>query len=313
MVSGAGVSSVPSTSAAFRASLSASSNPTASSAASRQARHRDTNRVRARRAQQGTHQIRCPLDPDHVRARQQRRRVHHVRPVSRPGQPLTPGKARRSRYVPAPALPAHHPIFSHRQRGRGDIEDLHGGSNPPSSAARSAPHPPHVPGSMTRVSSGWAAHARLAPGCPFCPPCGPPRPAARLAVFAPRRRAVPAGRLRGIRGIPARLPPQRRDLGPQRLNQCRLLRHHRQQLRLRRSATASSSYEGCSGQGIPEPNHDHKLDASTDTPQINRRPDWLRLRQLCRAIMQPVLRLLILMYVLGMSRALDGRQPARVL
>jgi hypothetical protein len=33
---------------------------------------------------------------------------------------------------------------------------------------------------------------------------------------------------------------------------------------------------GCSGQGIPEPNHDHKLDASTDTPQINRRPDWLR-------------------------------------
>ena len=40
---------------------------------------------------------------------------------------------------------------------------------------------------------------------------------------------------------------------------------------------ASSSYEGCSGHGIPEPNHDHKLDASTDTPQINRRPDWLRL------------------------------------
>ena len=38
---------------------------------------------------------------------------------------------------------------------------------------------------------------------------------------------------------------------------------------------ASSSYEGCSGHGIPEPNHDHKLDASTDTPQINRRPDWL--------------------------------------
>ena len=27
--------------------------------------------------------------------------------------------------------------------------------------------------------------------------------------------------------------------------------------------------------GIPEPNHDHKLDASTDTPQIDRGPDWL--------------------------------------
>ena len=38
---------------------------------------------------------------------------------------------------------------------------------------------------------------------------------------------------------------------------------------------ASSSYEGCSERGIPEPNHDHKTDASTDTPQINRGPDWL--------------------------------------
>ena len=38
---------------------------------------------------------------------------------------------------------------------------------------------------------------------------------------------------------------------------------------------ASSSYDGCSGCGIPEPNHDHKPDASTDTPQINRGPDWL--------------------------------------
>ena len=31
---------------------------------------------------------------------------------------------------------------------------------------------------------------------------------------------------------------------------------------------ASSSYDGCGGSGIPEPNHDHKAGASTDTPQI---------------------------------------------
>ena len=28
--------------------------------------------------------------------------------------------------------------------------------------------------------------------------------------------------------------------------------------------------------GIPEPNHDHKADASSDTPQINGGRDWLR-------------------------------------
>ncbi|MGI8449306.1 MAG: hypothetical protein ACR2MP_19435, partial [Streptosporangiaceae bacterium] len=40
---------------------------------------------------------------------------------------------------------------------------------------------------------------------------------------------------------------------------------------------ASSSYDGCcSGCGTPEPNHDHKQDTSTDTPQINRGSDWLR-------------------------------------
>src|ERR1019366_5194973 len=38
---------------------------------------------------------------------------------------------------------------------------------------------------------------------------------------------------------------------------------------------ARSSRDGCSGCGIPEPNHDHKADASTDTPQINRGRDWL--------------------------------------
>jgi hypothetical protein len=27
---------------------------------------------------------------------------------------------------------------------------------------------------------------------------------------------------------------------------------------------------------MPEPNHDHKPDASTDMPQINKGPDWLR-------------------------------------
>ena len=57
----------------------------------------------------------------------------------------------------------------------------------PGAPARSAPHPPHVPGPTARVSSGRAAHARLAPGWPFCPPCGRAgraRRAACLAAFA---------------------------------------------------------------------------------------------------------------------------------
>src|SRR5260370_7240636 len=45
VASGAAVSSVPRTSAAFRLSLSASSNPAAVNAASRRTRHRDTNPV----------------------------------------------------------------------------------------------------------------------------------------------------------------------------------------------------------------------------------------------------------------------------
>ncbi len=45
VVSGAGVSSVPSTSAVRSASLSASSNPAVINAASRRTRHRDTNPV----------------------------------------------------------------------------------------------------------------------------------------------------------------------------------------------------------------------------------------------------------------------------
>jgi hypothetical protein len=35
------------------------------------------------------------------------------------------------------------------------------------------------------------------------------------------------------------------------------------------------SYDGCSGCDTPEPKHDHKPDASTDTPQISRGCDWL--------------------------------------
>jgi hypothetical protein len=53
----------------------------------------------------------------------------------------------------------------------------------PGAPARPAPHPPHVPGSMTRVSSGRAAHARLAPGWPFCPPCGRARRVSRRRAF----------------------------------------------------------------------------------------------------------------------------------
>jgi hypothetical protein len=51
----------------------------------------------------------------------------------------------------------------------------------PGVPARSAPHPPHVPGSADRVSFGRAVHARLAPGWPFCPPCGRPGRARRAS------------------------------------------------------------------------------------------------------------------------------------
>ena len=83
-------------------------------------------------------------------------------------------------------------------------------------------------------------------------PARPRSPAARLCPrLRPARRAVLTRRLRGIRGVPARPPAQRRDLGPQRLDQRGLLRHHRPQFRVPGS---QSSYDSCSGSGTPEPN-----------------------------------------------------------
>ena len=113
----------------------------------------------------------------------------------------------------------------------------------PGAPARSAPQPAQPAGSTGSRRSGVATGARPLPRCPGCPPClrraGPdptlPRPAAprtagllagrpagRLRLRL-RGRPVRARRLRGVRGVPARLPPQRLQLDPQRLDQHRLL------------------------------------------------------------------------------------------
>jgi hypothetical protein len=86
------------------------------------------------------HQVRGPFDPDYVRARQQRCRIGHVRPVADRAAGY-PGRGRRGRDLPAPAGPAHHLVFGHRQRGRRDIEHLHRRSDPArgDSQVRAAP------------------------------------------------------------------------------------------------------------------------------------------------------------------------------
>jgi len=147
----------------------------------------------------------------------------------------------------------------------------------PGAPARSAPHPPHVPGSTARVSSGRAAHARLAPGWPFCPPCGRPgraRRASRRPAFA---FAAGPSWLGGWEEFEESRPACRRNAATSARSDsisaaCSATTASSSATRAVSSAfrAASSSYEGCSGCDIPEPNHGHKADASTNTPQINR-------------------------------------------
>lgn len=80
---------------------------------------------RNRGAEQGRHQVRGPLDPDHVASREQGGRRHHVRAVTR--RPATDLRRwRRGAGVPAPgADPAHQLVLAHAQRHRLDVEHLH--------------------------------------------------------------------------------------------------------------------------------------------------------------------------------------------
>jgi len=137
---------------------------------------------------------------------------------------------------PHPAGAAHHLVLRHRQHRRRDIENLHRRSDPPVSAGQAGAAPAARarlddqglirPGSPRQARTRMAFLAALRPARPR-PPCLP------LAGLLPRLRrwAVLARGLGGVRGIPARLPAQRRHLGPQRLDQRGLLRHHRQQPR----------------------------------------------------------------------------------
>lgn len=140
----------------------------------------------------------------------------------------------------------------------------------PAAAARPAPHPPQVPGSMSRVSSGRAAHARLAPGWPFCPPCGRAGRACR-----PRALAFAAGPSwpGGCEESGESRPACRRSAATSARSVPISAVCSATTARSSATRAVSSAYDGCSGCGIPEPNHDHKADASTDTPQINRGRD----------------------------------------
>src|SRR5512140_3524505 len=143
---------------------------------------------------------------------------------------------------------------------------------------------------MTRVSSGRATICRPAPGWPFCPPCGRPGRARRLPAlafaFAP---AAGLSWLGGREEFEESRPACRRSAATSARSvsisaACSATTASSSATRAVSSAfpaassafrAASSSCDGCSGYGTPEPNHDHKPDASTDTPQINRGPDWL--------------------------------------
>ena len=130
-----------------------------------------------------------------------------------------------------------------------------------------------------RVSSGRAAHARLVPGWPFCPPCGRPGRARRASRWPAFFFASAAGLSwpGGWEEFEESRPACRRSAATSARSvsisaACSATTASSSATRAVSSAfwAASSSYGGCSGCGIPEPNHDHKPDASTDTPQINR-------------------------------------------
>ena len=230
---------------------------------------------RHRCPQQGAHQVRGPLDPDHVRGGQQRRGSHRIRPVAC-GPPAHPGRGWRGRDMPAPARPAHHQVLRHPQRDRRDAGDLHAGGDLPRRTGQVTPaararlwlqHPGLI---RDRDSLQARSRVTLLPALATTrprPPCLP------LACLRFGRRTVLTRWLRRIRRIPACRPPQRRHLGLQRLDQRALLRHQRQQLRnpgsqllIRRLLRMRHP---------SEPKHDHQPDASTDTPQISKGCDWL--------------------------------------
>ncbi len=172
------------------------------------------------------------------RMRQWRWRVARVR--QQPPAAGHPRRRDRGRDPPAPAGAAHHAVLGHRQRGRRHVMHLHRGRDPPRSPRQFRP----ASAAGTRLDG----HDLIRPRRP-----GQAR--------APRRSAAAS----------ARSDPTSAA--------CSATTASSSATRAASSAfeSASSSYDGCPKGGIPEPNHDHKVDASADTPQIKEKPDWLQM------------------------------------
>jgi len=235
VVSGAGVSPVPGTPAVLRASLSAPSNPAAINAAPRRARQREMNPAETgalSRAPVRSAARSIPITPvlaGSVAAATTFGPWHT-------GPPVTPGGG--GAVVTCPHPQVRHIIWYSVtvSAAAGISSTCTRDATRPGAPARSAPHPPHAPGSTARVSSGRGAQARLAPGCLSArPAAGPAAPAGRLPWPLAFASAAGPSWLGGCdefgESRPARLPAQRRDLGAQRPDQRGRLRHHRQQLR----------------------------------------------------------------------------------
>jgi hypothetical protein len=216
--SGAGVSSVPSTSAARSASFRASPNPAAVYAASRGARHRDTS------PRKSAPSAGRPSGPLPARSRS--------RPCSPATSPRLPRSARsrpaarhtrrrRGRNLPAPQV-RFTPRYSVTVSAAGGIsKTCTAEASRPVAPARPAPHPPQVTASTATVSSGRLLHARFAPGWPFCPPrgqAGGARRASRQSALSSACAAGPswlgAGRSSRNPGPPVGAAPPPRPAAP---------------------------------------------------------------------------------------------------
>jgi len=109
----------------------------------------------------------------------------------------------------------------------------------------------------------------------FCPPCGRPGRACRASRCPAFAFAAGPSWLGGCEESGESRPACRRSAATSARSDSISVACSATTSSSSATRAASSSYDGCSGCGIPEPNHDHKPDASTNTPQINRGPDWL--------------------------------------
>src|SRR5512143_954172 len=168
----------------------------------------------------------------------------------------------------------------------------------PSAPARLPPQPEHADGSTGSVQSAFATRARPLPRCPRCPPClRLTPPPSSSPDCRPCSAGSPAGGCPASACFPLAFAF---DAGPSWLGGCDEFDESRPAARVnaansvriasinvacsatcRLSVTtsaANSSYEGGSGDsGTLRSQHDPKPEASTDTPQVTRGSDCLRL------------------------------------